>query len=191
MSPEQQFKQCVLLGVKRRPAHPDASIVKRLQAFAAGDDQIELPPYWAGEPYTIPPIKAGEEFTFTVVRLDARQLQAELDAGLHKATLWPRFNLQMKCLANEAKPPLRAMTDWHLALALAAGQISGIVTSADGRRLLIKGRTHKSKTTQVMRETAASGDISETRVLTDRFVTVIRAIELTPGPNMGRIVTIA
>ena len=27
MSPEQQFKQCVLFGVKRRPAHPDASLV--------------------------------------------------------------------------------------------------------------------------------------------------------------------
>lgn len=191
MSPEQEFKQCVLFGVKRRPAHPDASIVKRLQAFAAGEDQLELPPYWAGEPYTIPAIKAGEEFTFTVVRLDARQLQAELDGGLQRSTLWPRFNLQMKRLANEAKPPLRAMTDWHLALALAAGQISGIVTSAHGRRLLIKGRTHKSKSAQVMRETSADGEISETRVLTDKFVTVIRGIDLTPGPDMGQIVTIA
>ncbi len=191
MSGEQQFKQCVLFGVKRRPTHPDASIIKRLQAFAAGEDQLELPPYWAGEPYSIPPIKTSEEFTFTVVRLDARQLQAELDSGLNKSTLWPRFNLQMKRMASAAKPPLRAMTDWHLALALAAGQISGIVSSADGRRLLIKGRTHKSKTVQVMRETAANGDISETRVLTDKFVTVIRGIDLTPGPDMGRIVTIA
>jgi hypothetical protein len=191
MSPEQQFKQCVLFGVKRRPAHPDARIVKRLQAFGAGEDPLELPPYWAGEPYTVPAIKSGDEFTFAVLRLDARQLQAELDGGLQKSSLWPRFNLQMKRMARQAKPPLRAMTDWHLALALAAGQISGIVTSADGRRLLIKGRTHKSKTTQVLRETSANGDISETRVLTDKFVTVIRGIDLTPGSELGQIVTIA
>lgn len=190
MSPEQQFKQCVLFGVKRRPAHPDASLVKRLQAFAAGEDQVELPPHWAGDPYVVPAVRA-EDFHFTVVRLDARQLQHELDQGLSRATLWPRFQMQLRRHATTAKPPLRAMTDWHLALALAAGQISGIVTSATGQRLLIKGRTHKQKSQQIMRESASDGSVSETRVLTDKFVTVIRGIDLTPGPNLGSIVTVA
>lgn len=191
MSPEQEFKQCVLFGVKRRPRNPDPALVKRLVAFAAGEGQVELPLHWPDEPYLVPGIKAGEEFHFTALRLDGRQLQDELDKGLHRSTMWPRFQIQMRRHASAAKPPLRAMTDWHLALALAAGQISGIVTSASGRRLLIKGRTHKQKSTQVMRETSDDGSVSETRVLTDKFVTVIRGIDLTPGPDLGQIVTIA
>ncbi|CAD5366604.1 SAM-dependent methyltransferase [Rubrivivax sp. A210] len=191
MSTEQEFKQCILFGVKRRPSHPDAKLVQRLQAFAAGEDQVALPHHWGGEPYRVPGIKAGEDFHFTVVRLDGRQLQDELDKGLDKSTLWPRFHLQMRRHANEARRPLRAMTDWHLALALAAGQISGIVTATDGRRLLIKGRTHKQKSVQVTHETQSDGGVAETRVLTDKFVTVIRGIDLTPGAAFGQIVTIA
>ncbi len=191
ISSEQQFKQCVLLGVKRRAGHPDARLVRRLEVFASGEDQQELPPVWSGEPYVVPAARPGDDFHFTVVRLDARQLAHELDGELRTATLWPRFALQMRRHASAAKPPLRAMTDWHLALALAAGQISGIVTSKEGRRLLIKGRTHKQKSTQVMRESAADGSVSETRVLTDKFVTVIRGIDLTPGDSLGRVVTIA
>ena len=190
MSGEQAFKQCVLFGVKRRPGNPAAALVSRLVAFSQGVDQQELPMHWAGDPYVVPPPKLGDELTFTVVRLDARQLAAELDAGLHRTTLWPRFQQQMRPGARAAKPPLRAMTDWHLALALAAGQISGIVTSDSGRRLLIKGRTHKAKDTEITRDTAADGTVNETRVLTDKFVTVIRGIDLTPGPEMGQIVTI-
>lgn len=191
MSGEQAFKQCVLFGVKRRPANPDGELVKRLLSFAAGVNQVELPACWAGDPYLVPAVKPGEEVHFSVVRLDTRQLQDELDKGLHRSTLWPKFQLQMKRTASDAKPPLRAMTDWHLALALAAGQISGIVTSAQGRQLLIKGRTHKQKSSQVLRETSPDGSVSETRVLTDKFVTVIRGIDLTPGPELGQIVTIA
>jgi hypothetical protein len=37
------------------------------------------------------------------------------------------------------------MSEWHLSLALAAGQVSGVVESKDGRLLLVKGRTFKEK----------------------------------------------
>lgn len=190
MSPEQQFKQCVLFGVKRRPAHPDARTVARLRRFAAGDDQLVLPTHWAGDPYVVPPLRVSDEFGFTIVRLDARQLLDELDRGLERSTMWPRFRLHMRRHATSTPPPLRAMTDWHLALALAAGQISGVVRGRDGRRLLIKGRTHKAKSTEVIHESSTDGAVSETRILTDKFVTVIRAIDLTTGPQLGQIVTI-
>lgn len=190
ISREQAFKQCVLFGVKRRPSHPDPAVAARLQAFGQGQEQRELPQHWSGEPYIVPTPKSGDDFHFSVLRLDARQLAGELDAGLRKASLWPRFDQLMRRAASEAKPPLRAMTDWHLALALAAGQISGIVKSDAGRQLLIKGRTHKSKDSQVLHETQADGSVSETRIMTDKFVTVIRAIDLTPGPDLGQVVTI-
>ena len=190
MSREQAFKQCVLFGIKRRPAPPEAALVQRLQAFGRGENPVELPLQWPDAPYLVPPPKPGDDFHFSVLRLDSRQLAGELDSGLHKASLWPRFDAVMRRAACDAKPPLRAMTDWHLALALAAGQISGIVSSVAGRKLLIKGRTHKSKDCQVLHETHADGSVSETRVMTDKFVTVIRAIDLTPGPDLGQVVTI-
>jgi tRNA1(Val) A37 N6-methylase TrmN6 len=194
MSPEQQFKQCVLFGVKRRPGSPDAALVKRLVAFAEGEGQQALPEHWPEEPYLIPATREGEELAFSVLRLDARQLASELaedgSSALAHHTLWPRFTQLMRRHDMQAKPPLRAMSDWHLALALAAGQIGGVVHTNDGRRLLIKGRTHKAKDTQIVRESGPDGAITETRVLTDRFVTVIKAIELTPGENLGRLVTI-
>lgn len=194
MSPEQQFKQCVLFGVKRRPGSPEAALIKRLVAFAEGEGHQELPERWPEEPYLVPATREGEELAFSVLRLDARQLARELaeDApgALARHTLWPRFTQLMQRHSMQAKPPLRAMSDWHLALALAAGQIGGVVHTAGGRRLLIKGRTHKAKDTQILRETGPDGSVTETRVLTDRFVTVIKAIELTPGENLGRLVTI-
>ena len=191
ISGEQAFKQCVLMGVKRRPAPPASSVVKRLVAFGRGEGQTELPERWDRQPYLVPAPRPAEEFQFTVLRLDSRQLLAELDGGLRRASLWARFDQLMGTQVRQAKRPLRAMTDWHLALALAAGQIAGIVTSTTGRRLLIKGRTHKAKNAEVMRETAADGTVMETRVLTDKFVTLIRGIDLTDGPNLGQIVTIA
>ena len=191
MSPEQQFKQCVLFGVKRKPTSPNTAIVARLVAFGQGIDAVELPLHWSAAPYLVPAMSTAEDFSFTVVRLDARQLQAVLDSGLMASSLWPRFGAILGRRCGTARPPLRAMTDWHLALGLAAGQISGIVTGDDGRRLLIKGRTHKAKSEQRIHEAGADGEVDVTRILTDRFVTVIRGIDLTPGAELGRIVTIA
>jgi hypothetical protein len=77
-----------------------------------------------------------------------------------------------------------------LALALAAGQISGVVRSKQGQMLLIKGDTFKEKETTVERMARADGSVAETRILTDTFVPVIRGIDFTPGENLGAVVTI-
>lgn len=189
MAPEQQFKQCVIFGVKRRPGNPQADVVEYLTEFARSTSNETLPETWGLQRYEVPAVRPGD-FAFAVVRLDGRQLQDELDRGLARSTLWPRFNELMKPRLDDLRPPLRPMTDWHLALALAAGQLSGVVASGTGRRLLIKGRTHKTKDTQVIHDTSEDGEISETRILTDRFVTVIRALDLTPGPTLGQLLTI-
>lgn len=190
LAPEQQFRQCVVMGRKRRPSAPDPRVVQRLLAFGRGEQHTVWPEVWSGDPYEVPPAQPGEELQFTVVRLTARQLRDELDRGLARHSLWPRFDGHLRLRIGEARPPLRAMTDWHLALALAAGQLSGVVCSPDGRRLLVKGRTHKVKDSQEMSELHDDGSVTETRVLVDRFVTVIRGLDLTPGPTLGQIVTI-
>ena len=106
-------------------------------------------------------------------------------------TLWPRFPAMFSTAQTPNRPPLRAMSRWHLALALAAGQIGGVIRSRTGRTLLIKGDTFKEKETHVEYEERRDGTVAETRILTDRFVPVIRAIDLTPGPGYGDIVTIS
>jgi len=83
------------------------------------------------------------------------------------------------------------MRPWHLALALAAGQIYGEVRAPDGRVLLVKGDTYKSKRENVDFVTHDDGSITETHTLTDVFVPVIRGLEFTPGPQLGAIVTIS
>ena len=190
MAPEQQFRQCVVLGIKRKPATPDPRLVARLQAFGRGEDPVTLPEIWTDAPYVIPALKPQDDFSFVAVRLTARQLQDELSGRLSGATLWPRFEQLLQYRLHKPKRPLRAMSDWHIALALAAGQLSGLVRAADGRQLLVKGRTHKTKQEQVAHETHDDGSQTQIRVLIDRFVTVIQAIDMTPGPTLGRIVTI-
>ena len=74
---------------------------------------------------------------------------------------------------------------------LAAGQVSGVVESADGRQLLVKGGTHKEKDVAVEFSEDEDGNMEEKRILTDRFVPIIKAIDVTRGStDFGNIFTI-
>jgi len=78
------------------------------------------------------------------------------------------------------------MTDWHLALALAAGQVSGTVKSKDGRVFVIKGDTYKDRTRETKTTVDDEGNVKETRIVTDRFVPAIRALDVTANsPTFG------
>jgi hypothetical protein len=102
---------------------------------------------------------------------------------------WPAGALCTK--RGACRPPLRDLTPWHLALALAAGQVVGKIRSAGGRTFLIKGDTFKRKERQVSIDVDDKGNASQTTVMLDRFVPVINAIELTPDHRLGQIVKIA
>jgi len=190
MAQEQRFRQCVILGVKHRSDRPDPQVAALLEAVGKGELPDTLPEDWTEEPYLVPGITEGAEFALRALRIDAAQLEAEL-VRLAGHTLWPRFPAMFATSRTPNRPPLRAMSRWHLALALAAGQIGGVIRSRSGRTLLIKGDTFKEKETHVEYEERRDGTVAETRILTDRFVPVIRAIDLTPGPGYGDIVTIS
>ena len=168
----------------------DPRVATLLEAVVRGDLPETLPEAWTEEPYLVPGITEGAEFALRALRIDAAQLEAEL-VRLAGHTLWPRFPAMFATSRTPNRPPLRAMSRWHLALALAAGQIGGVIRSRSGRTLLIKGDTFKEKETHVEYEERRDGTVAETRILTDRFVPVIRAIDLTPGPGYGDIVTIS
>ena len=55
------------------------------------------------------------------------------------------------------------MSHWHLALALAAGAISGVVTSRTGKVLVVKGDTHKEKSLTTEYTERDDGSVTETR----------------------------
>ena len=60
-----------------------------------------------------------------------------------------------------------------------------------GRVLVVKGDTHKEKTLQTEYTERDDGSVAETRILTDKFVPVIRAWDLTLGsPTWGEVLTI-
>jgi hypothetical protein len=192
MAPEARFKQAVLFGVRKRSDRPDPAVVKLIEALGHGDlMQDTLPENWSEEPYLVPADDLDEsDWRFHAQRIDAPQLEAELQR-FHHSTLWPNFAMHFGQVQREHRRPLRAMRPWHLALALAAGQICGEVRASDGRVLLVKGDTYKSKRESVDVTTHDDGSITETRTLTDVFVPVIRGLEFTPGTQLGAIVTIS
>ncbi len=139
-APEQRFKQAVIFGIRRRSADATGvgEVRKRLESHAEDPFPV-LPGAWRGARYRVPPAPPRQEAKFASSRLDLRQLAEELTR--HRG-LWDRFDLGFGRAGQAGRRPLRALSDWHLALALAAGQVSGLVSAADGRQYLIKGDTH-------------------------------------------------
>lgn len=190
MAPEQQFKQCVLFGIKRRHDRLDVDLAQQLDAMGSGVLPPELPEHWSWPQYPVPAMTGTENIHFVASRINGEALQHELEK-MANTTLWPQFEQHFGCQIQAHRRPLSPLRDWHLALALAAGQISGVIRSADGRTLLVKGDTHKDRTLKVSyEEVGKKGDMREVRTFTDRFVPAIRAIEFTPGPMLGNLVTI-
>jgi Uncharacterised methyltransferase family (DUF6094) len=188
-APEQKFKQCVIFGVKRRSDTPDGALVSRLEAAKDPDKLPELPDVWIDEPYLVPGINGADSFSFCSVRIDAPQLGAEIKR-LERSTLWPRFGMQFERLTQAPRRPLRDLSRWHLGLALAAGQINGLVSSKDGRQFLIKGDTFKEKAKKVEHAEGPDGGVIETTIMTDKFVPTIKGIDFTPGLSFGDVMTI-
>lgn len=201
-APDQQFRQAVIFGVRRpRVADPDLRVVQTLMRAQENRYQSPsgewvdgftahcvLPEAFPGALYDVPPAE-GREVNFHSVTLDPRQLQLEIDSS---PILWNRFSVMFQVGQTVKRPPLRKLSSWHLALMLAAGQVAGVITSPTGRTLLVKGDTHKAKNVrQEMEINEDTGAVSETRIATDRFVALIRAIDFTPGsPSFGRVIHI-
>ena len=189
---ETQFKQVVIFGrrVRQREQTPDAVKAVRSLLLQIGLGEIEaeeLPSEWPFLPYIVPasPAEPGHFFRVT---MEPEQFADEVG---RLQGLWPSRDTQLGAAQQTLRPPARALSHWHLALALAAGAISGVVQSKTGRVLVVKGDTHKDKTLQREFTEREDGSIAETRILTDKFVPVIRAWDMTPGSaTRGEVLTI-
>lgn len=178
-----QFKQTVLFGTKQKSTgHVDTALRQHLLAIGVGDVvPDELPDEWTDTPYIVPAMQdMRRQFRFVSASLDGAQLQQEL--ANHQTALQQQFaGLFRQSAAQANRRPLRQMTEWHTALALAAGQVGGVVRADDGRVYLIKGSTHKEKRSETRIHENIDGSQTEERIDTDVFVPVIRALDFTPN----------
>jgi Uncharacterised methyltransferase family (DUF6094) len=189
---ERQFKQVVILGrrVRQRDQASDSARTARTLLLEAGRGEVELeelPARWPFPAYSVPSSPVEPEHFYRVTP-EPEQFSAEV----HRLQgLWPSFDVHLGPAQQGLRPPARALSRWHLPLALAAGAVSGIVRSKSGRTLVVKGDTHKEKSLKTEYTEHDDGSIHETRILTDRFVPVIRAWDMTPGsPTRGQVLTI-
>jgi len=189
LAPEQRFKQVVVVGVRRRTSTYDETYNKMLailDQFCNSDDKSQC---WTDSyRYPIPPATTGE-IRFNTMRIDEQQLKEETKKY---PCLWTQFTMQMNSTTQGHRRPLMALSDWHLALALAAGQVSGVVHSNDGQKTyVIKGDTFKDKKQSVVLEPQGDGEFREIRTSLDVFVPQIKAIDFTAqSPTFGEILTI-
>lgn len=191
MAPEQRFRQCIVVGTRCRPTHATKAALQPLvDAQASEEGAPLLPDSWELEPYVIPALQGDLELDFHAVQIDEEQLVDELAKFSH-SLLWEGLQAHFAQATGACRPPLRDLTPWHLALALAAGQVTGKITAGNGRTFLIKGDTYKRKERKVSTDVDEKGNASQSTVLLDRFVPVINAIELTADARLGQIVKIA
>lgn len=187
------FKQVVIFGIRVRRQDLARAGINRsrshLQAIGAGQHQAdEIPATWPWEKYLVPSATCELEHFYRIT-LEPGQFAAEIQ---RLRGLWPDFNLHFGQVGLQPRPPVRGLSRWHLALALAAGAISGVVRSRSGRTLVVKGDTYKDKVRKTEFTEDENGNVSEVRTLTDRFIPIIRAWEMTvSSANHGRVLTIS
>ena len=202
MAPEQQFQQCVIFGVRHKITDQWSTTEEYLSTrdylyrVGRGDAKAEeLPEFWNDQSfsddedgfYTIPDVTQTGKFE--MVRLDGLQLADTLKSS---AGLWKQYDQIFTHQKTwDHKRPLCDVSDWHLALMLAAGQVSGVVNSNDGRTFVVRGDTYNDKQVTVTEDAGAKGQHQTVRTHTDIFIPAIRGLDMTPGSEtFGEVFTI-
>ncbi len=183
------YKQVVILGERTRyQSTLQTTLNRRLMAIGQGEVQApsldEL-----SQGYTVPvsePVGLYASPRLESIKPDSEQLSEVID---QYPGLWADYERLLLPFECPLRPPLCALSDWHLSLMLAAGAVSGVVTSESGQTLLVKGQTHKGKSTKVTVAESPDGALVQTQVSTDKFMPQIRGIDFTPE-TLGTIVTI-
>ena len=190
------YKQVVIMGVKIRSSDRERFNEQRkkdrahLQAFMNGDEVADMLHDVAGASmtqYSIPKASAQRVVFYKAV-LDGHQLLTDIQRCKGN---WFNFSGEFHRTGLTQRRPMKSLTPWHLALSLAAGAISGVVKSDNGSCYVVKGDTHKEKSSKTEFTEQEDGSISEVRVMTDKFVPVILGWDMTAGENLGALVVIS
>ncbi len=167
--PEREaFDQVVLMGCRKAEPSPDARAEGQVRAWAE-DEPEEL--YHGAYRVYDPPGAAGGDILFATRTVDPLAAVAEARRnGLWTSpdvtdTLWP--------VGDQRTRPLMPLRRGHLAMLVAAGFLDNLALEADGRRVLVKGRTGKEK---VLAE-----ETENTEVYREKLKTTVVALDLESG----------
>ena len=137
--PEREvFDQVVLMGYRKPDPVPDAYAEDRVRRWAEGE-----PPPLRSHTYAefSAPTTPGGDILFATRTVDPVAAAAEARrSGLWTSTeitdtLWPARDNRTR--------PLMPLRRGHMAMLVAAGFLDNLCLEADGRRILVKGRTSK------------------------------------------------
>ncbi len=132
------FDQVVLLGYRRAEPHADPAAEGRIREWAEGEP--EMLTEYRYPVYTAQTAPAGDVL-FTTRTVDPVAAAAEARrSGLWTSptvtdSLWPAKDLRTR--------PLMPLRRGHMAMLVAAGFLDNLCLEAEGRRVLVKGRTSK------------------------------------------------
>ena len=167
--PEREvFDQVVLMGYRKADPVPDAHAEGMALEWAVGEPEpLRSHPYTDYSPETTP----SGDILFTTRTVDPVAAAAEARrSGLWTSTeitdtLWPARDARTR--------PLMPLRRGHMAMLVAAGFLDNLCLEAEGRRILVKGRTSKE---MVMVE-----DSPEKEVHREKLKTTVVALDLHGG----------
>ena len=167
--PEREvFDQVVLMAYRKADPVPDAHAESMALEWAVGEPEPMRPdPYPPFTPKTTP----SGDILFTTRTVDPVAAAAEARrSGLWTSTeitdtLWPARDTRTR--------PLMPLRRGHMAMLVAAGFLDNLCLEAEGRRILVKGRTSKE---MVMVE-----DSPEKEVHREKLKTTVVALDLHDG----------
>ncbi len=162
------FDQVVLMGTRKPEPTPDAYAADRIRAWAEGAPEPLRPsPY----PAFSPPITDAGDILFTTRHVDPVAAAAEA----RRSGLWtsPQITDALWPNGDHRTRPLMPLRRGHMAMLVAAGFLDNLCLEADGRRVLVKGRTSK---TMVLVETTPDKEIYR-----ERLTTTVVALDLDDG----------
>ena len=167
--PEREvFDQVVLFGYRKTDPVPEAHAEKRVLEWAFGEPEpLRSYPY----PEFSPPTTPSGDILFATRTVDPVAAAAEARrTGLWASTeitdtLWPARDNRTR--------PLMPLRKGHMAMLVAAGFLDNLTLEADGRRILVKGRTSKEMT--------LVEDSPQKEVHRERLKTTVVALDLDDG----------
>ena len=168
-SPEREvFDQVVLMAYRKGEPSPNSYAESMVREWAYGEPE-ELYPY--DYPAYSPSIAPAGDILFATRTVDpvaaAREARA---SGLWASkaitdSLWPASDNRTR--------PLMPLRRGHMAMLVAAGFLDNLVLEAQGRRILVKGRTSK--------EMVLVEDTPQKEVHRERLNTTVTALDLDDG----------
>ena len=171
--PERQvFDQVVLFGYRKADPVPDASAESMVLEWAVGEPEpLRSQRHSYSYPEYTPSTTPVGDVLFTTRTVDPVAAAAEARrSGLWASTeitdsLWPARDNRTR--------PLMPLRRGHMAMLVAAGFLNNLVLEADGRRILVKGRTSK--------EMEMVEDAPEKEVHREKLTTTVVALDLDHG----------